>query len=51
MGESVAGERHDDFRRNGNAGRLDRHEEDNGGVSAAADEPNQNFDEFFGHAV
>ena len=51
MGESVAGERHDDFRRDGDAGRLDRHEEDNAEVSAAGDEADEDCDELFGHAV
>ena len=39
VGESVAGERHDDFRRDGNAGGLDRHEQDDAGVASAGDRP------------
>ena len=50
MRKSVSGERHDDFRRDRDAGRLNRHEEDDCGVSAAGDEADKDFDEFFGHA-
>ena len=51
MGEGVSGERHDDLRRDGDAGRLDRHEEDDAEVAAAGDEADEDFYEFFGHAV
>ena len=50
MRESIASERHDDFRRDRDAGGLDRHEEDDSWVSAAADEADKDLDEFFGHA-
>ena len=34
VGEGVAGERHDDLGRDGDAGGLDRHEEDDAGVAS-----------------
>ena len=37
VGEGPSGERHDDLRRDGDTGRLDGHEEDDGGVSAGGD--------------
>jgi len=50
VGESVAGEGHDDFRRYGDAGGLDRHEEDDTEVTAACDEGDEDGNDFFGHA-
>jgi len=35
--ESIASERHDDFGRDGDAGGLNRHEKDDGGISAGCD--------------
>jgi hypothetical protein len=37
VSECPSGERHDDFGRDGDTGRLDGHEEDDGGVSAGGD--------------
>jgi len=48
--QSVAGEGHDDFRRYGDAGGLDRHEEDDTEVTAACDEGDEDGNDFFGHA-
>src|SRR5205807_2843788 len=50
VGEGVAGERHDDFGGDGDAGRLDRHEEDDAGVTSAGDETDEDGYDFFGHA-
>ena len=47
--ESVAGERHDDFRRDRNAGRLDCHEQRDGNVPSAGDEADKKSDEFLRH--
>ncbi len=37
MGQGIACQGHDDFGGDGDAGGLDRHEEDNTGVAAAGD--------------
>jgi len=47
VGERVAGDRHDDFGRDGDAGGLDRHEEDDAEVTAAGDSSNEKGDDFF----
>ncbi len=47
VGEGVAGERHDDLGREGDAGGLDGHEEGDAGVSAAGDEADEEGYEFF----
>ena len=47
VGESVAGERHDDFRRDGDAGGLNRHEEDDTKVSAGCYGANEEGNDFF----
>ena len=47
VGEGVAGERHDDLGRDGDAGRLDGHEQGDGRVSAAGDEAYDKGNEFF----
>ncbi len=50
MGEGESGERHDDLGRNGDAGRLDGHEEDDGRVSAGGDGCDEEGEDFLGHA-
>jgi hypothetical protein len=45
--ESVAGERHDDFRGDGDTGGLDRHEKDDAEVSAGRNGADEEGDDFF----
>ena len=47
VSESVAGERHDDFRGDGDAGGLDSHEKDNCGVSTSGNGTNEEGNKFF----
>ena len=47
VSERVAGKRHDDLRRNGDAGRLNRHEEGDGGVAATGNKGDKERKDFF----
>jgi hypothetical protein len=50
VGEGVAGERHDDFGGDGDAGGLDRHEQDDAGVTSSGDGGYKEGDDLFGHS-
>jgi len=50
VGEGVAGERHDDFGGDGDAGGLDCHQENDRGISAGGDGADEEGEDFFGHA-
>ncbi len=47
VGQSVAGQRHDDFRWNRNAGGLDGHEQDDAQVATAGNGADEKGDDFF----